>query len=457
MADPFYPQRREFEQLSRDRLHAYQLQRLNALLAELVANNPFHADKLANIRLPIASLDDWKDVPFTTKQELVDAAESDRPNLTFPLAAYTRWHRTSGTRGNPLTILDTSEDWQHWIEAWQYVLDAADVTEQDRAVMAFSFGPFIGFWSAYDALVWRGVTVIPAGGMTTEARLDLIVQTRATVVCCTPTYALRMQEVAVERGRDLTRSDVKKIIVAGEPGGSHRAFRRRIEDAWDATVIDHAGATEVGPWGFADRDRTGMHVAESHFIAEFLPTDAGDCVPLPEPAVPQALPSPHASTEAASSPLPVEASPLCELVLTNLTRRGMPVIRYRTGDLVRPVHAQTTGTGAGVNHFVRLVGGVLGRVDNMVVIRGVNIYPDSIASILQSHHFVGEFRVVAFREGAMDQLRVEVEAIDAAQCQQLADELNSRIGLRIPVTNLPVGTLPRFEAKSRRFVDQRNG
>lgn len=427
MADPFYPQRREFEQLSREKLREYQLQRLNALLAELVGNNPFYAAKLEGVKLPLRSLDDLTSLPFTTKDELVAAPESNYPNRTFSEEAYTRMHRTSGTRGKPLAIYDTAEDWQHWIEVWQYVLDAADVTELDRAVMAFSFGPFIGFWSAYDALAWRGAMVIPAGGMSTAARLDLIFDSQATVICCTPTYALRMQEVADELKRDLRESNVKKIIVAGEPGGSIPAIRSRIESAWDAIVIDHSGATEIGPWGYADRDRTGLHIAESHFIAEFLPIESNDS-------------DAGASTQ--------------ELVLTTLSRRGMPVIRYRTGDLVMPVYLDDAGTNA--NRFVRLDGGVLGRIDDMVVIRGVNIFPASIESILQSHPDVTEYRITAIREGAMDELRVEAENLDQSSLDGLTDELQSRLGLRVPVVSVAENSLPRFEAKSRRFVDERN-
>ena len=424
MADAFYPQRREFEQLPRENLRAYQLGRLNAVLAELLGNNPFYAAKLDGVKLPLKSLDELSRLPLTTKDELVAAAESETPNRTFAEEAYTHMHRTSGTRGKPLAIYDTAEDWQNWIEAWQYVLDAAEITERDRAVMAFSFGPFIGFWSAYDALAWRGAMVIPAGGMSTAARLDLIFDSHATVVCCTPTYALRMQEVAEQLGRDLTQNTVKKIIVAGEPGGSIPAIRNRIETAWGATVTDHSGATEIGPWGYADQGRTGLHVAESHFIAEFLPVDSD---------------APIADSQ--------------ELVLTTLTRRGMPVIRYRTGDLVVPRYADPDATDA--NQFVRLEGGVLGRIDDMVVIRGVNIFPASIEAILREHDAISEYRIFAVREGAMDELHIEVENLGVAACEQVADQLQSRLGLRIPVRPVAADSLPRFEAKSRRFVDQR--
>lgn len=427
MPDPFYPHRREFEQLSRESLCAYQLGRLNALLAELLANNPFYGAKLAGAKLPLTSLDELADLPLTTKDELVAAAESDSPNRSFHPEAFTRMHRTSGTRGKPLAIYDTADDWQQWIEIWQYVLDAADVTEHDRAVMAFSFGPFIGFWSANDALAWRGAMVIPAGGMSTAARLDLVADTNATVVCCTPTYALRMLEVAAELDRDLKANNVSKIIVAGEPGGSVPAIRDRIESAWGATVIDHSGATEIGPWGYADSERTGLHVAESHFIAEFLPTESK-----------------------------LQNSDAKELVLTTLARRGMPVVRYRTGDLVVPTYpGESDESNKRTNRFVKLAGGVLGRIDDMVVIRGVNIFPSSLEEILRTFPHVGEYRIVASRSSAMDELEIEVENQTNEQVSAIAERLQSQLSLRVPVTSVPADSLPRFEAKSRRFVDKR--
>ena len=172
-------------------------------------------------------------------------------------------------------MLDTPDDWQWWIDGWQFVLDAAEMTPSDRALLAFSFGPFIGFWSAFDAIVARGALAIPGGGMGSLARIELLRTTKATALFCTPTYALRLAEVAAENKIDLRHLSVEKIVVAGEPGGSVPAMRARIEAAWGAAVVDHAGATEVGPWGFADAEGRGLHVNESEFIAEFLSVEIG--------------------------------------------------------------------------------------------------------------------------------------------------------------------------------------
>jgi phenylacetate-CoA ligase len=319
-------------------------------------------------------------------------------------------------------VYDTAEDWRWWINCWQYVLDEAGVTPADRAVLAFSFGPFIGFWSAHDALAARGTMVIPAGGMSSRGRLNLIDRTAATVLFCTPSYALHLIEVADQHGLNLARTAVERIIVAGEPGGSLPSVRVRIESAWQAQVIDHAGASEIGPWGFADAQRRGLHVLEAEFIAEFYSLDSGD---------------------------PAVAGDLSELVLTNLGRRGMPLIRYRTGDLVRPRWPD-----AGPQRFVLLEGGVLSRADDMTIVRGVNIFPSAIDQILRSFPEVVEYRATVGKRGEMDELCIEVED-HLAEPRRIADEFNLRLGLKVEIRLAPPLSLPRFEGKGARFIDQR--
>jgi len=419
-----FQQRREIEQLDLPALRALQLKRLNALLEHILPQNEFYARKLARVALPLTSFEQLVDLPLTTKQELLGADDSGdwAANLTFPPDRYTRFHRTSGTRGRPLAVLDTADDWRWWIHTWQYVLDAAELNATDRVLAAFSFGPFIGFWSAFDAIASRGAMVVPGGGAGTEARLAMIATAGVTAVCCTPSYALHMAEVAEQRAFDLAGAPVRRLIVAGEPGGSLPAVRDRIESAWNARVIDHVGASEVGPWGYADRARRGQHVIESEYIPEFFAI-GGDGPAAPgEPA---------------------------ELVLTNLGRVGSPVIRYRTGDVVRPVWNES-----GANRFVLLDGGVLGRTDDMMIIRGVNIYPSSIEQILRSFDEVAEFRMTAERRSEMDALTIEVEdRLDDPR--RIARRLQVQLGLRVEVQCVPVGSLPRFEGKGQRFVDRR--
>ena len=418
---PGYASRRQMERLSGEALSRYQLGRLNQMLAVILPANAFYADKLAHVPHQLESPDQLRELPFTFKDELAANGET-AANRTYDVDRYTRFHRTSGTRGKPLVVLDTADDWEWWIDTWQYVLDAARVVPEDRVFLAFSFGPFIGFWSAHDAAARRGCLVIPAGGMTTLQRLELLFSAHASVVCCTPTYALRLAEVAQEHEIDLARSAVRALIVAGEPGGSIGSVRERIERAWNADVFDHSGATEVGPWGYADDQRTGLHVNEAEFVAEFLSVETGE---------------------------PAAEEELAELVLTTLGRHGAPVIRYRTGDLVRPSWNHDRE-----NRIVLLEGGVLGRTDDMLIDRGMNIFPSALESILRTFPEVIEYRITAKRVGELDELVVEVED-RLGNPERIAEALRLRLGLRIDVKTVPIGSLPRFEGKGRRFVDER--
>jgi phenylacetate-CoA ligase len=425
MSRTSWEQRRRWERLEPPLLAQHQLARLNRLLQTVLPANRFYAEKLADVSLPFESLDQLAELPFTRKDELQqngDGQSDYAANLTYPLSQYVHFHRTSGTRGRPLVVLDTLEDWSWWIDTWQFVLDAAQLNEEDRALMAFSFGPFIGFWSAFDAAIARGAMVIPSGGLSTMARLELARSSRCTAIFCTPSYALHMAQVAAQKQLDIAKWDVRTIIVAGEPGGSIPSMRQRIEDAWQAQVVDHSGASEVGPWGYADPEGQGLYVVESEFVAEFVSVDNGQTAADGE---------------------------LAELVLTTLGRYGSPLIRYRTGDLVRP-----NRDGPSDVRFVLLEGGVLGRVDDMMVIRGVNVFPSSVERILHGFPEIVEYRLIAHKRGEMDAMTIEIE--DRLEDPgRVAQELQLRLGLRVDVQVVPTGTLPRFEGKGQRFVDQR--
>jgi phenylacetate-CoA ligase len=419
-----HDQRRQHERMDRAALAELQLEKLNRLLADVVPANPFYARKLSGCPARLKNLGELSLLPPTTKEELqsTSSREPFATNRTYPVDRYVHCHQTSGTRGSPLVVLDTEEDWQWWIEGWQYVLDAAEITPSDRALLAFSFGPFIGFWTAFDAIVVRGALAVPGGGMASLSRLEIVRRVGATTLFSTPTYALRLAEVAAEHHINIAQLPVEKIIVAGEPGGSVPATRARIESAWGARVIDHAGATEVGPWGFADAEGRGVHVLESEFIAEFVSVESG------RPAGP---------------------GELAHLLLTTLGRRGCPVIRYRTGDLVRPIWPDS-----GPNRFVLLEGGVLGRADDMMIIRGMNIYPSAIEQILHTFPEVVEYRMTACKRGTMDALMIEVED-RLNEPKRIAEEMRLKLGLKVEVCCVPMRTLPRFEGKGRRFVDER--
>lgn len=416
----------------RDAVEARKLDRLRRMLDEILPHNRLYATKLSRVTGPrgIRSLDDLAEWPFTFKDELVEAAAvTGRPgNLTWSADRYVRYHQTSGTHGRPLPVFDTADDWAWWMECWRVILDRGGVTAGDRVVVASSFGPYVGFWSGFDAAMRAGAMAIPTGGMTTLARIHLIGSVGGSVLLATPSYALHLAEVAADAKIDTAGLGVRLVIVAGEPGGSVPATRARIAAAWGAEVLDHAGATEVGPWGVGDHRGDGLDVIEEWFHPEFLALDTGG---------------------------PAEPGQLAELVITTLGRSGAPVIRYRTGDVVRPSWASPADVDAGACPWVRLEGGILGRTDDMLVIRGVNVFPQAIDEIVRGFPEVVEHRLTASTRESLDELDLEIEdrLDDPAR---VADELRVRLGLRVEVRCVAIGSLPRFEGKGRRFIDRRN-
>lgn len=360
-------------------------------------------------------------VPFTTKADLVADQAAHPPYgtlLTEPLSAYTRCHQTSGTTGAPLRWLDTPASWNSMVDDWATVLRAAGVGPGDRILFAFSFGPFLGFWLAFEAAQRLGALCFAGGGMSSAVRLRVLMENECTVLCCTPSYGLHLPEVAATEQIDLSRSRIRLLVVAGEPGGSLPAVRSRLSTAWNgARIFDHHGLTETGPVTYEDPAAEGtLVVLGERFLAEVI----------------------HPTTGKPSAP-----GETGELVLTTLCRLGSPLIRYRTGDLVQT--EPNPGTGP-----LRLPGGIVGRVDDMVIVRGVNVYPTALDQIVRSLPEVGEYRVTLDTRGAMVELGLEVEAPPSV-AEEMARQIHRALSLRVPVQSVPDGSLPRFELKARRW------
>ena len=272
-----------------------------------------------------------------------------------------------------------------------------------------------------------GALCVPGGGMSSRQRLSVIDSVQATVVCCTPTYALRLADVAAEEGRVLAESSVRVLIVAGEPGGSIPATRDQIERSWGARVIDHHGLTDVGPISFECWESPGtLHLNEDRFVCEVLDPVSGQ---------------------------PVADGQAGELVVTNLGRLANPVIRYKTADIV----VRRSDPCACGRPWARLEGGVLARADDMINIRGVNVYPTSIESVVRRFAEIVEFRTTVSQTHSMRMLTVDIEpgahaGDTAALAERVAVQLKEALGLSVRVQVAAAGTLPRFEMKARRFV-----
>ena len=420
---------------ARAAIAAGELEQLRSLLAELFPGNQFYSRKLndAGITFDVASLEDFSArFPFTTKAELVEDQRAHPPfgtNLTYPLERYTRYHQTSGTSGTPLRWLDTPESWDWMLESWMEILRVAGARASDRIYFAFSFGPFIGFWLAFEAAAKLGCLCLPGGGLSSAARLRAILDNEVTILCCTPTYALRLAEMAAQEKIDLGSSRVRTLIVAGEPGGSIPAVSDRLTRSWPgARVFDHHGMTEVGPVTYQCPAQAGiLHVIESAYFPEIIEPASADAV---------------------------KPGQTGELVLTTLGRSGSPLLRFRTGDLVK---SKERGEPCECGRYeLALEGGILGRTDDMVVVRGVNVYPSAVEEIVRGCSEVAEYQVEINTRAALPEMRIQIEpgpecADAAALRRKLERAFETALALRVPITMVPPGTLPRFEMKAKRW------
>ncbi|HEV8587109.1 MAG TPA: phenylacetate--CoA ligase family protein [Methylomirabilota bacterium] len=421
---------RAVEALPPERRREQQWLRIRALLEEIydAPGNAFWRAAWARAGVGAAgdvkTWDDFQRLPLARKDDLVEDQAAHPPfgtNLTYPLARYVRVHQTSGTTGPPLRWLETQESWAWWADCWRFVLAGAGLGPGDRVYFPFSFGLFIGFWAGFEGARALGALAIPGGGIDSITRLAAMQALGATALVCTPSYVLHLAETGRERGIDVAALGVRATVHAGEPGAGIPAVRARIEANWGARAYDHAGMTEIGAYGYECEAQAGLHVNEAEFVAEVLDPATG--APAREG----------------------------ELVLTNLGRLGSPMLRYRTGDRVRWAEAPC----ACGRTFRRLEGGILGRLDDMLIVRGVNVFPSAIDGIVRRFPAVDEFQIEVFREGELDEARILVEIGDGSAsevCLALQEALRAEIGIRLSVTVAPPRSLPRFELKARRVV-----
>ena len=428
---------------------------LRTVIGTARGGNRFYAERLrgAGVDETIESLEAFcARMPFTTKADLAEDQAAAPPygtNLSYGIERYARLHQTSSTSGQrPLRWLDTPEDWAWMTDGWVQVLEAAGATASDRVLVAFSFGPFIGLWLGFDAAKTIGCLTIPGGAMDSANRLRILLEHEATVLCCTPTYALRLGEVARDTGVDLGGSSVRSIVVGGEPGASVSGTRRRMKDLWPtAHLYDHYGMTEIGPATYQCPERPdAVHVLDS-LLCEVIDPDSG-------------------------APVDPADGVAGELVFTTLGRAGSPVLRYRTGDLARPLPLTTCACG---RRTLQLEGGVIGRADDMVVVRGVNMYPSVVDEIVRGVPGITEYRVEIDTSPALPEIHVQIEPDDTTDGRRCAlrqrpggvprrvqparadDRRRSRLApaLRAQGPQVDQAMTPRRPAATRRFLSGR--
>jgi phenylacetate-CoA ligase len=417
---------RRLETQAPEALRTQQWARMQALARTVLPANAFMARKWASVGATRADdlrgWDDFARLPFTRKGELVEDQATLPPfgsNLTYGLDRYVRIHQTSGTTGTPIRWLDTAESWEWWLRCWVFVLRSAGLGPGDRIFFPFSFGLFVGFWAGFESARALGALAIPGGGQDTAQRLATLETLGVTAICCTPSYALHLAQAARERGIDVGKLGVRTTVHAGEPGAGIPSVRARIEELWGARAYDHAGMTEMGAYGFECEARAGLHVNETEFVAEVIDPASG--APAREG----------------------------ELVLSNLGRHGSPLLRYRTGDRVR-VAVDPCACG---RTFLRIEGGLLGRVDDMLVIRGVNVFPSALEGIVRRFPAVDEFMIEVYRRHEMDEVRLLVEVPGGGSiAAQVQEAVRVHLGIRVEIVAVPAQSLPRWELKARRVV-----
>ena len=400
--------------------------RLHALIREVAGPNDYQRRRLDGVA--IDDMADLRTIAPVDKSDLVADQQANPPfgsNLTYPVDRYVHLHQTSGTSGATLRVLDTEQDWAWWRRCMETVFAAAGIGSRDLVALAYSFGPYIQFWASYEGAGAVGANRVALGGMDSVQRLETIREYSATALICTPSYAIRLAKVASQNDLGDALEPVQRIMCTGEPGASLAAVRRQIEELWHARCFDHAGLSEVGAFGYPCAAAGGVHINEDEFIAEVVEPGGDEPVADGEPG---------------------------ELILTALGRTGFPAIRYRTGDVVE-MHGEPCPAG----HAGRwLPGGILGRTDDMVVIRGMNVFPSAIEQVLRESGGVGEFRITFYTEPtAMDEVKVEVELAAPARAREIQARLRQRLGLRVRIVPLKQGILPSGSAKAKRVVDVR--
>ncbi len=424
------------ETASTDEIAMLQLKKLETLLKRVYASNPFYKEKFKQHGISpqdIRYLDDLRKLPFTMKREFEEDQEKHPlfgTNLTEPLENYVQYHQTSGTTGKPLKFLDTKESWEWRGRVACYILKGAGVNKGDRMLLPFNFGPYTAFWIMYEGGYQLGILVIPTGGWNSLQRLQSILENRATVIPTTPSYALTLAETAKENHIDIANSSVRILMLTGEPGALVPGIREKLQSHWNAQCFDVIGMTEVGTWGFqCTEEPNGVHILESEFIAEVIDPDTG---------------------------ISVQEGEVGELILTNLGRSCMPAIRYQTGDLVRV----KKGTCPCARTFRVLEGGVLGRKDDMIVIRGVNVFPNVLMNVVESYIQPGDnYQIVVYQEKGTNEIAIKLEMKEEknkeATQRAIEDEIKRKLNLRVGIEVVPKGTLPKSDYKAKRLIDKR--
>ncbi|WP_061213855.1 phenylacetate--CoA ligase family protein [Syntrophomonas wolfei] len=427
---------KEKECMPREELEKLQLRRLKETVFRTYAFVPTYKEKLSQVGITaedIRSLDDLKQLPFTTKQDLRDNYPFNL--FAVPMSEVVRIHSSSGTTGKPTVVGYTKKDIEIWAELMARALTSAGATKNAVIQNSYGYGLFTGGLGIHYGAERIGASVIPTSGGNTRRQVMLMQDFGTTLLTCTPSYALFMHEAMLEGGIEPNDLKLKAGVFGAEPWSE--SMRREIENKLGINAFDIYGLSEIiGPGVAIECScKNGLHIAEDHFLAEIID-------PLTEEVLPDGCPG--------------------ELVITSITKEALPLIRYRTRDLTT---LERTRCDCGRTH-VRMQK-VLGRSDDMVIIRGVNVFPSMVESVLLNIPGVEpHYLLIVDRKGNLDQLEVQVEVSErlfSDEVRKLEElgglirkDLESNLGIGVKVRLVEPKSIPRSEGKAQRVIDKRN-
>ncbi len=429
----------EVETLSRAELKELQLRQLKEQIEYLYNHSPYYQRVFKECKLTpedFKRLDDLKRIPFINKYMVGESQESHPPFgefLCVPERDIVRYFRTSGTTLRPRNFAYSYHDWWNIsCEIMARLKYSVGIRAEDRAFIAFPYSTFISLWTSHYACEKIGCMVIPGGGISTRERLNLMKDMKATVLCATPTYAHRLANVAEEEGIDIRSIPMRIIHTGGEPLAAVPGSRKRLEEMWQAKVYDQYGASEsLAVVAGECAEQNGLHIAEYVFIPEIINEDGEQVAP----------------------------GETGELAFSNVVSKTMPILRFRTGDLV----TYTDEPCPCGQESIRIK--VLGRRDDMLLIKGTNVFPSTIEEMVKRcPELSSEFMIVIDEINGVYELIIQVEPNrkerftsdeEEQAIRKLVDMMRESLRLRPVVQVMEPGSLPRFEVKSKRVVDKR--
>lgn len=424
----------EIETASRETIVALQNERLTATARRVYENVPFYREKMKEAGVApedIRSIEDLHKLPFSYKKDLRDTYPYGL--FAVPLKDVVRLHASSGTTGKQIVVGYTQKDLDIWADCCARALTAAGCTDEDIVHISYGYGLFTGGLGADGGARRLGATTVPVSSGNTQRQVTILRDFGSTILCCTPSYALHIAEVLYESGYTKDDIHLKAGVFGAEPWTNE--MRARIESLLGIKAFDIYGLTEViGPGvGFECREQTGMHINEDHFIVEVIDPDTGEVLPD--------------GTQG-------------ELVFTCITKEAFPILRYRTRD-IGVITREKCSCGRTLVKMTK----PRGRTDDMLIIRGVNVFPSQIETVLLEKGYTANYQILVDRANHFDSIEVQVEITNevfsdtvrglAQRTKELADALKTLLGISAKVTLMEPNSIPRSEGKAVRVIDKR--